>query len=158
MSMTPRGKAYALALAVWPVFLVTAILLGLVRETVLGPVVGEQAAHVIGTLGLIAVMLGIISVFVSRVAGDVVPRDWWLIGAGWTAMTVAFEFLFFHFVAGVPWETLLANYNLRAGRLWVLVLLTTLCGPAVIGRWWRSDDSRVGRSDATDRKDAETKG
>ena len=40
---------------------------------------------------------------------------------------------FFHFAMGVPWETLLADYNIFAGRLWLVVLLTTLCGPALIG-------------------------
>jgi hypothetical protein len=48
-------------------------------------------------------------------------------------MTVCFELGFFHFVAGVPWEKRLADYQLFAGRLWVLVLLTTLCGPALMG-------------------------
>jgi len=63
----------------------------------------------------------------------------------WTAMTVCFEFGFFHFVAGVPWEKLLADYNLFAGRLWVLVLLTTLGGPAMIG----VIQERVGRNAPT---------
>ncbi len=156
--MTRRGKVYALALAVWPVFLVTAIVMGLIREAVLAPVAGEQTAHVIGTLGFIAVMLGIIWGLVSKVAGNVAQRDCWLIGAGWTAMTVAFEFLFFHFVAGVPWETLLADYNLLAGRLWVLVLLTTLTGPAAIRRWRCSRERRGGRSGARRVNGTETKG
>ena len=156
--MTRRGKAYALAIAVWPVFLVTAILLGMVREAAVAPIAGEQAAHVIGTLAFIAVMLAIISVFVSKVTEDVKQRDCWLIGAGWTAMTVAFEFLFFHFVADVPWEMLFADYNLLAGRLWVLVLLTTLCGPAAIRRWLRKRDRGAGRPDVTRGNGTETKG
>lgn len=131
--MTARRKAYLLALAVWPLFLVTAVTLGAVRENVIAPSLGEQVAHVIGTLLFIAVMLAIMWVFVGKVRGLVQRIDLWLIGVMWTAMTVCFEFGFFHFVAGVPWEKLLADYNFFAGRLWVLVLLTTLCGPALIG-------------------------
>jgi hypothetical protein len=122
-----------LALAVWPLFLVTAVTLGAVRERVIAPALGEQAAHVVGTLLFIAAMLAIMWVFVGKISGSVQRLDLWLIGVMWTAMTVCFEFGFFHFVAGVPWEKLLADYNLFAGRLWVLVLLTTLCGPAMIG-------------------------
>jgi hypothetical protein len=39
------------------------------------------------------------------------------------ALTIAFEFLFFHFVGGHPWSELLANYNLAGGRGWVLLLV-----------------------------------
>ena len=37
----------------------------------------------------------------------------------WLGMTLAFEFLFGHYIAGKSWSLLLADYNLAAGRLWV---------------------------------------
>jgi hypothetical protein len=135
-------KPYLLALAVWPLFLMTAVTLGMVREGVIAPTLGAQAAHVIGTLGFIAAMLTIMWLFVSRIIDSARPRDLWLIGLMWTVMTLCFEFGFFHFVAGVPWQKLLEDYNLFAGRLWLLVLLTTLCGPALIGHWIRRPTNR----------------
>jgi hypothetical protein len=39
------------------------------------------------------------------------------------ALTLAFEFLFFHYVGGHAWSVLLANYDLSEGRLWPLILL-----------------------------------
>ncbi len=141
--MTERKKSYLLALAVWPFFLLTAMTLGAVREGLIAPAFGEQAAHVIGTLLFLAGMLMIMCVFVSRISGSARWLDLWFIGILWTVMTVCFEFGFFHFVAGVPWENLLADYNIFAGRLWILVLLTTLCGPVLIGQLLRiSDQSR----------------
>lgn len=128
-----KKKSYLMALAVWPLFLVTAVSLGAVREKLIAPSLGEQAAHVIGTLLFIFAMLTIMWVFVDKISGSVRRLDLWRIGVVWTAMTVCFEFGFFHFVAGVPWEKLMADYNIFAGRLWGLVLLTTLCGPAMIG-------------------------
>lgn len=139
--MTAKRKVYLLALAVWPLFLVTAVTLGAIREGVIAPALGEQAAHVIGTLLFIAAMLAIMWVFVRKIGSLVQRIDLWLIGVMWTVMTVCFEFGFFHFVAGVPWEKLLADYNVFAGRLWVLVLLTTLCGPAFVGRLCVRSDS-----------------
>jgi hypothetical protein len=38
------------------------------------------------------------------------------------ALTVTFEFLFFHFFGGHPWSELLAHYNVANGRVWVLIL------------------------------------
>jgi small-conductance mechanosensitive channel len=107
-------------------------MLGPVREKMIAPAFGEQAAHIVGTLLFIAAMLAIMWVFVARIRESVRPKDLWLIGIMWTAMTVCFEFGFFHFIAGVPWKKLLADYNIFAGRIWLLVLLTTLCGPATI--------------------------
>jgi len=47
---------------------------------------------------------------------------------------VAFEFLFGHYVMGHPWSRLVQDFNLLAGRVWALVLLTTLFAPIVPGR------------------------
>lgn len=124
--------AYLLGLAIWPIFLVTAVLLGAFRESVISPALGEQMAHVIGTLLFVSVMVAIQWIFVAKVRESVRQSDLWLIGLMWTAMTLCFEFGFFHFVARVPWEKLLADYNIFAGRLWLLVLLTTLFGPPTI--------------------------
>jgi hypothetical protein len=58
--------------------------------------------------------------------------------------TVAFEVLFFHFLAGKPVQVLLADYNLLRGRIWVLVPLTEVIGPAIRG--WalrRPPDRRI---------------
>ncbi len=56
------------------------------------------------------------------------------LGLTWFILTVAFEFLFEHFVMGHPWATLLSDYNLFAGRLWVLVLLWIATAPAIFYR------------------------
>jgi hypothetical protein len=43
--------------------------------------------------------------------------------------TIAFEFLFGHYVMGHSWDSLWADYNVLQGRLWPLVLIVTLFGP-----------------------------
>jgi hypothetical protein len=48
---------------------------------------------------------------------------------------VAFEFLFFHYVAGHSWPELLANYDIAHGRLWPLILLWVALGPYVFYRF-----------------------
>jgi hypothetical protein len=53
------------------------------------------------------------------------------IGLVWLGLTVAFEFLFGHYVARQPWSKLLADYNLFAGRIWIFVLIWTAIAPFV---------------------------
>jgi hypothetical protein len=56
------------------------------------------------------------------------------IGLLWMALTVAFEFLFFHYVGGHSWSELLANYNVLKGRVWVVVLVWVAIAPYVFFR------------------------
>lgn len=130
--MRRNPKFYLSAIVVWFVFLVVAFSLGTGRELLVRPLIGDYAAHIVGTLLVVIAFLGIIVFFVQRVRDRCTLRDFWLIGLLWLAMTVSFEFLFFHYVVGKPWDDLLADYNVAQGRLWVLVLLTTLLGPPVI--------------------------
>ena len=57
------------------------------------------------------------------------------VGALWLVLTLVFEFGFGHFVAHKTWPELLADYNLLGGRIWVLVLLTTMASPYLLGRF-----------------------
>src|SRR5215475_10370636 len=53
------------------------------------------------------------------------------IGLVWLGMTVAFEFLFGHYVAKRSWRDLLNDYNLVAGRVWLVVLVWVTVAPYV---------------------------
>ncbi len=55
----------------------------------------------------------------------------WLVGAAWLLLTLAFEFLAGHYLFRNSWSSLLADYNVLRGRIWVLVLITTLVAPRV---------------------------
>jgi hypothetical protein len=127
-----RLTIYSFALLVWFVFLVVAFTLGAMRELVIRPLIGELPSHIVGTLTVVAVFLGIQVVFVRRMGTRGGQVDFWLVGLLWLLMTASFEFLFFHYVGGKPWEEILADYNLAQGRIWVFVLLVTALGPPTI--------------------------
>jgi len=57
------------------------------------------------------------------------------IGGAWLGLTVAFEFTFGRLVAKKSWRELAADYNLRKGRLWPLVLAWIALSPEVTRRW-----------------------
>lgn len=58
-----------------------------------------------------------------------------IVGILWLALTLAFEFLAAHYLFHKPWAILLADYDIRRGRIWVLVLVTTLLVPPRFARF-----------------------
>ncbi|MBU1230420.1 MAG: hypothetical protein KKA55_08620 [Proteobacteria bacterium] len=126
---------WAYAILTWLGLAALAVGLGALRVLLLQPLAGEGVAHVLGTLAGCALFLGVIHWFVGRFfprADLRSPRTrvrLALLGLFWTILTIAFEFGFGRYVRGLSWQILLADYNLLAGRLWVLVLLTLYFGP-----------------------------
>ena len=47
---------------------------------------------------------------------------------------MGFEFGFGHWVEGDSWSTLLANYDVTAGKVWVLVPAALVVGPELVRR------------------------
>lgn len=117
-------------LAAWLVMLLLSVANGALRDFTYGRHMTELAAHqvstVIGILLLGAVMWVVIRLYPPRNA-----RYAALIGVLWAALTVAFEFLFFHFVGGHSWAELVANYDVLRGRVWVFVVVWLLVAPSV---------------------------
>jgi hypothetical protein len=90
---------------------------------------GDDRAHQVSTATLVAGLFPYVGA---------VERRWPLptagaaarIGTTWVVLTVAFEFGFGHYVAKQSWQTLLADYDLRRGRLWPVVLAAVATMPA----------------------------
>ncbi|MGC9502150.1 hypothetical protein [Baaleninema sp.] len=50
----------------------------------------------------------------------------------WVGLTILFEFVFGHYIAGDSWATLLENYRFWEGHLWILVLLSEAISPFIV--------------------------
>jgi hypothetical protein len=112
----------------WCVLLAVAMFNGALREFTYGRYVAELSAHQLSCVAGILLFAIVIHQFVQRWP-PASAREAWFIGAFWMLLTVAFEFLFFHYVGGHSWEALLANYDMASGRLWPLILLWVLVAP-----------------------------
>ncbi|KAA3653259.1 MAG: hypothetical protein DWQ11_08965 [Proteobacteria bacterium] len=112
---------------------VIAIINGSAREAWLVAPLGEAAAHQVSTLSAIVLFGGYIGWVMPRLRPASL-RQAAGIGGLWLVMTLAFEFLFGHFVAGHTWAALLANYDLSAGRLWPLIPLWVALAPPLVHR------------------------
>ena len=115
-------------LIAWFVMLLVSIANGALRDLTYVKHLSELLAQQLSTLSSVVLLGGVMYLFVRRWP-PASARQAWCIGLFWMALTIAFEFLFFHYVGGHSWPALLANYDLSAGRLWPLILLWVLVAP-----------------------------
>jgi len=116
----------------WLVLAVLAITNGIVRQSTYGRAMSDLRAHQLSTETGIAIVTIAVWLFASFAVPIESAGQAWLIGVLWVAMTIAFEFLFGHFVAGHLWSELLADYRLLRGRIWSLFLLWLLILPRLV--------------------------
>ena len=126
-------KTILIYIFAWLGMVIVAIANGIAREKLYGQSMSELSAHQLSTL--IAIMLLGIYVFVLTLVFPIQSaRQAFTISGIWITMTVIFEFVFGHFVAGHSWTTLFTDYNIFKGRVWVLVLIWTFIAPYVFYR------------------------
>ncbi|ODU27266.1 MAG: hypothetical protein ABT15_01100 [Pseudonocardia sp. SCN 73-27] len=93
--------------------------------------VGETAARQLAT-NILIIAIGLYTAALHRRRPLPDTRTALAVGSTWTALTLAFEFGVGHYVFGTSWPTLLADYDLTQGRLWILVPVATLLAPALV--------------------------
>ena len=120
----------ARAVAVWFGIMLLAILNGAARDILLVPRLGDLVSRALSCIVLAGAIL-LVAWLSLRWINPLSISDAWTIGVMWLAMTLAFEFLAGHYLFRTPWTTLLADYNVLAGRLWIVVLAATLVAPAL---------------------------
>ena len=117
-------------IGIWFLFVLLAILNGTVRVALIVPLVGAYAGHIISSIIFISVIFAVTWFYIKK--KDIVSKGLaFRIGLIWFVLTVAFEFLFGHFVMNHPWEMLIHDYNILEGRIWLLVLAATLLAPVI---------------------------
>lgn len=132
-----RPKVFTYALAAWGLTVVIAIANAGFRETFIAPATSELVAHQLSTVTLIALLTIFSYACFTRWAFQHTRSELLAVGVLWVGLTVAFEFLFGHYVAGNSWSSLFQQYDLLAGYVWVFVPLTMLVAPLVFGYYLR---------------------
>lgn len=117
----------------WFGMMILAILNGGLRDVLYKPRVGDLAAHQISTVILLVLFAAYFRVLASVWPIESSKRAW-IIGFMWLCMTLAFEIGLGRALLGYPWSRVLHDYNILAGRVWVLIPLWTLIGPYVFFR------------------------
>src|ERR1044071_5421282 len=117
----------------WIPMVFIAILNGTLRQSWYGQHMSELRAHQVSTLTGILLF----AIYIAVVTGIWMPASATqalTIGFIWLGLTVAFEFLFGHFIAGHAWERLIEDYNIFAGRVWAALLIWVVVAPYLFYR------------------------
>jgi len=117
----------------WFPMIFIAIANGIFREKFLAGRFSELQAHQLSTVSMI-VLFGVYVWILLRTWPPMSTIETIYIGLLWLFFTVIFEFLFGHFIAGHSWNKLFHDYNILAGRVWILVLIWISIAPYVIYR------------------------
>ena len=118
-------------LLVWLLLAIVAIANGILRQSTYGQIVSELNAHQISTVTAI-LSSGVVVWIANRFWPIQSTSQALVIGACWLLMTVLFEFGFGHYVAGHPWDRLIADYRILEGRVWALFLMWVAILPFVV--------------------------
>ncbi len=120
------------SVVVWFAILAIAVLNGLLRENVLVPNFGAEPS-----LALSGVLLSCLIFMVAYVLlpwlGTRAPAQLVLVGFGWLALTLVFEFSF-GLSRGEALTEMLDAYTFEGGNLWPVVLLITVVSPWLAAR------------------------
>ena len=118
---------------IWIPMVLIAIANGAARDLWYGKHFAVPFAHQLSTLT--ALLLFSLYIWaVLRIFPLQSSRHAVAIGLMWLGLTIAFEFVFGHYVAGLSWSRLLSDYNVLAGRLWLLIPLWLAIAPYVFYR------------------------
>jgi hypothetical protein len=108
-----------------------AILNGMLREFAFARRLSELRAHQLSCVTGVLLFFGYTWVISLKWPVES-TRQALAVGIVWLLLTVAFEFVFGHYVVQHPWERLFQDYNIFAGRLWILVLLAVAFLPVIV--------------------------
>ena len=117
----------------WAGTAVLGVVNGATREALYADAVGEDAAGAISTGTLLGLLAGYMWLLERRWPLDG-EREALSVGAAWAILTVGFETVFGHWVEGESWSTLLEQYDVRAGNVWVVVPAGMVVGPELARR------------------------
>lgn len=117
-------------IGVWALLAFLMSLNGVLRETVLANIFRRSIADALSAALGITIILGTTGAFFRAFPHwrNTNPVRLALV---WAGLTVAFEFIFGHYVDRKNWSELAENYAIWRGKLWPLVLLSLLAAPFV---------------------------
>jgi len=118
------------ATGIWLVIVAAAILNGVFREKVLVPAIGTSMALPLSGV-LLAALVFLVALLLVSFIGSSESKVYILVGIFWVILTLFFEFLLGHFVAGKSWQEIMQVFNMKKGDLFIIVLIMTAVSPWV---------------------------
>ena len=118
---------------VWLLLVAGAMVNGVARQQLMVPLFGNDLALSLSgiTLSLLVLVIAWLTV---PLLGARHPAALLAVGALWVALTLAFEYLFGHYVLDKPWQQIHRVFDIAGGDLFALVLLVAAVAPWLTAR------------------------
>lgn len=120
----------AFSIISWILLCIFAIINGTIRVKLYTNIFGDLIAHQISTIILSAII--IIYTYILEIIFPFNFISGIYLGIFWLILTILFEFGFGHYIRKKSWSELLVDYNIKKGRIWILILITTLVAPILV--------------------------
>jgi hypothetical protein len=114
------------SLPVWLLIVPLAVLNGLMRDSIMQPLLGRYALPANG-ITLCALVLALTWFFIAKL-GVVDLSQYWLVGVVWVGLAIVFECLL-GLALGRTLADMLAAYDVTSGNLWLLVVICVGTAP-----------------------------
>jgi hypothetical protein len=122
--------------AAWSLVAIVEIAHGSLRRALLVPRLGAWRSSQVGAVVGAALALGV-ALLTVRWIGARTTRAWLGVGLLWLGLMLSFEILAGRWLAGLPWERILADYDLCRGGLlgpgMILLALSPLLAARIRG-------------------------
>ncbi len=118
-------------LITWLLFLPVPVINGILREKWYKALVGETAAHQIGTLVVSLFFVLYAYVALKDKIHGLSNTQLLFVGSFWLILTLIFEFGL-GLVGGRSWSYMLADYKIWEGRIWPVVLIVVFLSPFMV--------------------------
>ena len=124
-------KKYLKAFGIW--FLITplAILNGGIRDYITEPLLGNIALPLSGII--LSIMIFIVAYFLIPKIGKCKPIEYIYIGIGWAILSNIFDLVMLK-IENKPMSAFFEMYNITTGNLWIVVIITMLITPSIVGK------------------------
>jgi len=116
------------AIGIWFIIVILAIFNGAIREKLLTPNIGSSIALPLSGL-LLSILIVLVAFVTMPFFGSSESKTYIYIGVIWVLLTLSFEFLFGHYIAGKPWHEIIQVLNIKKGDLFIVALFVTLISP-----------------------------
>ena len=109
------------SILIWLSIIPLAILNGILRESVIAPLIGMKYALPVSGISLCLLIFIVSLIFIPKL-GKGTKKTYWIIGGLWTSLTILFETIM-GLASGNNFDEMIKAYDITTGNLWLLVVI-----------------------------------
>lgn len=120
------------SLLIWALIIPLAIMNGIMRDSLVSPLIGSKYALALSGI-ILCVLIFIISYFLITFLGQGSQKQYLIMGVVWVILTIIFETIL-SLAMGNSYPTIIKSYNILTGYLWLLDIIFIGITPILVAK------------------------